>query len=157
MLGRSRKSRQLDMFEVPMNKYLNPEHDLILAGDTINWTDLENEYKSYYSDRGRPAVALRKIIGLCMLKSRYRISDEKCLNIWLENPYWQYFCGEVHFQTEKPFSAGEFTRFRRRVGESGMTRIQALAAEQFGIHNDSTYKNFDDQVKVSFFRRLFNR
>ena len=157
MLGRGRKSRQLDMFEVPMNKYINLDHDLITAGDSINWVELEKEFRSYYSDRGRPSVTLRKIIGLCLLKSRFKTSDEKSLNIWLENPYWQYFCGEVHFQNDKPFSSGEFSRFRKRVGESGMTKIQLLASEQFGIVDDGRYRSFEDQVRVPFFKRFFRR
>lgn len=138
-----------------MNKYLNLDHELIKAGETIVWVELENEYKTYYSSRGRPAVALRKMIGLCLLKARFGISDEKCLKIWLENPYWQYFCGEVHFQTEKPFSSGEFSRFRKRVGETGMTRIQLLATERFGISDDGRYRSFEDLVRVPFFKRFF--
>ncbi len=157
MLGRGRKSRQLDMFEVPMNKYLNIEHDLVKSGDSIDWVALEKEFRTFYSDRGRPSVTLRKIIGLCLLKSRFKSSDEKTLDIWLENPYWQYFCGEVHFQTEKPFSAGEFTRFRKRVGEAGMTRIQLLAAEEFGVSDDGRYKSFEDKVRVPFLKRIFGK
>jgi IS5 family transposase len=143
------------MFEVPMNKYLNLDHELVSAGDSIDWVELENDFRGYYSDRGRPAVALRKVLGLCLLKSRFGLSDEKCLKIWLENPYWQYFCGEVHFQTEKPFSYGELSRFRKRIGESGMTKIQFLATKKFGISDDGRYRNFEDQIKVSFFKRFF--
>ena len=158
MLGKSRKSRQLDIFEVPMQKYLNMEHELVQAGKAVPWADLETEFARFFSDKGRPSVPLRNIVGLCMLKSRFNVSEEKALNIWLENPYWQFFCGEVHFQKDKPFSASEFSRFKRRVGSTGMSRIQDLSSTYFDLPSDSTYTSYSDKRMVSFtdkIRRLF--
>jgi len=144
------------MFEVPMNKFIDTQHELVVVGDEINWNSLENNFRAYYSSRGRPSVPVRKIVGLLILKTRFRLSDEKALNIWLENPYWQYFCGEVHFQKEKPFSTGEFSRFKRRVGEDGMDQIQYLSAEHFGEEENGTYKNYTFLKTRSFWQRLFS-
>ena len=144
------------MFEVPMNKFIDTQNELVVVGDEINWNSLENNFKAYYSNRGRPAVPVRKIVGLLILKTRFQLSDEKVLNIWLENPYWQYFCGEVHFQKEKPFSSGEFSRFKRRVGGDGMDQIQYLSAEHFGEGENGTYKNYTFLKTRSFWQRLFN-
>ena len=157
MLGKDRKSRQLDMFEVPMIKFIDAQHELVVVGDEIDWSSLENHFRTYYSDRGRPAVSVRKIVGLLLLKARFNLGDEKALCIWLENPYWQYFCGEVHFQKEKPFSIGEFRRFKKRVGEEGMDRIQFISTEHFGVTEDGTYKNYSDQKNQSFWQRLFRK
>jgi hypothetical protein len=33
-------------------------------------------------------------VGLHYLKSAYNLSDELVVERWIENPYWQYFCGE---------------------------------------------------------------
>lgn len=156
MLGRHRKSRQLDIFAVPMDKYLDPEHDLVVTGQKIDWVSLEKEFRNYYSDKGRPSVPLRKIIGLSLLKSRFNLSEEKTLEIWTENPYWQHFCGEVHFQHDKPFSAAEFGRFRKRVGETGQIKIQWLSAEYFGLEEDTRYQKYSDQKKTGFIHRLFS-
>lgn len=142
MLGKNRKSRQLDLFEVPMEKFLDPDHDLVRAGQAISWQELEQEFSDLYSDRGRPSIPVRRIAGLYMLKTRYQVGEEKALQIWLENPYWQFFSGEVHFQREKPFSVGEFSRFKKRVGEAGMTKIELLAASHLGIAVDPTYHKY---------------
>ncbi|MBT5425171.1 MAG: transposase [Bacteroidetes bacterium] len=155
MLGRGRKSRQLDMFNVPMNKFIDMGHELIVVGNRIDWNCLENHFRAYYSERGRPSVPVRKIVGLLLLKSRFNLGDEKALEIWLENPYWQYFCGEVHFQMSKPFASGEFHRFKKRVGEEGMERIRFIAVDQFGISEDPTYRSYDDRKKKSFWEKFW--
>lgn len=156
MQGRNRKSRQLDMYEVPMNKFIDLQHELVIAGNRIDWNSLENNFRSFYSDKGRPSVPVRKIIGLLLLKSRFGISEEKALDIWIENPYWQFFCGEVHFQKDKPFSIGEFSRFKRRVGSKGLEKIHLISTEYFGIGEEGTYKSYSDLRKQSFWQRLFH-
>lgn len=156
MIGRGRKNRQLEIFEVPMNKFIDLDHELVRTGDLINWSQLEQQFKAYYADRGRPGVPVRKIVGLSLLKSRFNIGEEKALEIWLQNPYWQYFCGEVHFQKERPFSTGEFGRFKKRVGPAGMEKVQLLATEYFGMKEDCTYNHYRDRKKSrSFLQRFF--
>jgi transposase, IS5 family len=39
---------------------------------------------------------------------------------WLENPYWQYFCGNVYFEHGFPIDASSMTRWRKRVSEAGL-------------------------------------
>jgi len=53
------------------------------------------------------------------------------LSHWVENPYWQYFCGETYFQNEKPFDPSEFVHFRKRVGESGAQKLLKLSISLF--------------------------
>ena len=157
MLGKSRKNKQMDMFDVPMKKYIDTSHEFVRIGDNIDWGKLENSFKPYYSDKGRPGVTVRKIGGLQLLKDRFNISDEKALDIWLENPYWQYFCGEIYFQKEKPFSVGEFSRFRKRVGKKGMNIISTVGQEYFGELEDKTYMAYADLKKRGFWDRFFSR
>ncbi|PNR89926.1 transposase, partial [Xanthomonas oryzae pv. oryzae] len=42
---------------------------------------------------------MRLIAGLFYLKHAYHLSDEAVCERWLKNPYWQFFTGEVVFQT----------------------------------------------------------
>jgi transposase, IS5 family len=54
---------------------------------------------------------------------------------WVENPYFQYFCGEEFFQHVLVFDRSSLTRWRQRMGASGAaaeslavaTRTQAQA------------------------------
>lgn len=59
----------------------------------------------------------------------YNESDESVIERWIENPYWQYFTGEIYFQHKKPFDPSDFVHFRHRVGEEGMEKILALSVK----------------------------
>ncbi|MFA6125742.1 MAG: transposase [Bacteroidales bacterium] len=154
MLGRTRNKRQLDIFEVPIERFIDRNHEFVIGADHINWESVEEYFKPFYSTRGRPGIPPRKIIGMLLLKERFSLSDEKVLKIWPENPYWQYFCGEVHFQTDKPFTAGELTRFRHRIGETGMEMIRNITFQEFGKPDGKKYEAYSDRKKRSFWRRL---
>ena len=55
--------------------------------------------------------------GLAILKHSYGLSDEVLCERWVENPYYQYFCGEEFFQHRLVFDRSSLTRWRTRVGE----------------------------------------
>jgi hypothetical protein len=48
----------------------------------------------------------------------------------VENPYFQYFCGEVVFRHELPFDRSSLTRWRQRLGEE---QIVALLQESLSV------------------------
>jgi IS5 family transposase len=54
------------------------------------------------------------------LKHTFDESDESVLERFLENPYWQYFCGFEYFQHRLPIDSSSLTRFRKRIGDSGV-------------------------------------
>ena len=43
----------------------------------------------------------------------HNLSDEALCEQWVENPYFQYFCGEVVFRHELPFDRSSLTRWRQ--------------------------------------------
>jgi transposase, IS5 family len=59
--------------------------------------------------------------GLFILKHMHNLSDELLCDRWVENPYFQYFCGEVVFRHEAPFDRSPLTRWRQRLGEEHIT------------------------------------
>lgn len=154
MLGRTRNKRQLDIFEVPIERLINRNHEFAIGADHIDWELLEEHFSPFYSTRGRPGIPPRKIIGMLLLKERFNLSDEKVLKIWPENPYWQYFCGEVNFQTEKPFATSELTRFRRRIGADGMEMIHTITLKQFGSTDAKKYETYSDRRKRAFWKKI---
>jgi transposase, IS5 family len=48
-------------------------------------------------------IPIRKIVGVVALKKMFNESDERVVERWKEYPYWQYFCGVVHFRLDWPF------------------------------------------------------
>jgi IS5 family transposase len=133
MLGKTDKTPQLNIYQVPLIQFIDKTHELCLAAEQINWDELERDLSDYYCvDNGRPSIPIRKIVGVILLKRAYNESDESVVDRWKENPYWQYFCGEVNFQHEWPFDPTELVKFRKRMGEPGMERILKLSIDLFG-------------------------
>ena len=98
----------------------------------VDWDSLEEDLSIYYTlDNGRPSIPIRKVVGVLLLRRMFNASDERAVEIWKENPYWQYFCGEVYFQHEYPFDPTELIKFRKRIGSEGAERILKLSVDLF--------------------------
>ena len=112
------------LFQARLDQILKLEHPLIVLSDKIDWAYFENEFGIYYSEnRGRSGVPTRLMVGLHYLKNTFDLSDESVVAHFVENPYWQYFCGYQYFQHEFPIDPSSLTRWRQRVGEGGIERL----------------------------------
>jgi IS5 family transposase len=131
MIGKTDKNPQLNVFRIPLVSVINMKHELVELAQRINWKSIEKDFGSYYSDMGRPAVPIRKMVGCMLLKQMYSQSDEAFVDRWIENPYWQYFCGETYFQYDKPFDPSEFVHFRKRLGTDGAEKLLKLSISLF--------------------------
>ena len=132
MIGKTDKTPQLNIYEVPLVQFINKNHELCQLAEKINWDELEQDLSVYYCiDNGRPSIPIRKIVGVVFLKRMFNESDESVVDRWKENPYWQYFCGEVNFQHNWPFDPTELIKFRHRMGEKGMERILKQSIDLF--------------------------
>jgi Transposase domain (DUF772) len=47
---------------------------------------------------GSPPLPTRLMAGIAILKYMHDLSDEAVCDHWVENPYFQFFCGEEFFQ-----------------------------------------------------------
>ena len=113
-----------DLFRNRLDNMLNHRHELYRLADLIDWSVFDTEFGSLYCpDNGCPAKATRLMVGLQYLKHVYGVSDEAVVRRWVENPYWQYFCGAIYFEHQLPIDPSSMTRFRRRIGESGCELI----------------------------------
>ena len=102
---------------------LNPKHPLLMLAKKIAWQFFEDEFKPLYSENGRPAKSIRLMVGLLLLKQLENLSDERVVEAWVQNPYFQAFCGMRHFQWCFPCNPSELVHFRKRIGESGAEKI----------------------------------
>ena len=100
--------------------------------NAIDWKYFETEFKPYYSDKGAPSVPIRTMVGCLLLKHLYNLGDEKIPEHWLQNVYFQYFCGGVFFEHKFPFDPSDFVHFRNRVGEAGIAKIFAYSVKLHG-------------------------
>ena len=99
----------------------------------MNWAQFERQLGKFYAEEmGRPALATRLVVGLHYLKYLYNVSDEVVVASWVENPYWQYFCGAEYFAHEFPCDPTSLVKWRQRVGVGGSEKLlkESLAAAQ---------------------------
>ena len=68
---------------------------------------------------------------MLLLKQMFKESNESVVEGWKENPYWQFFTGEVFFQSSQPFDPSEFVHFRKRIKESG---LEFLLSQSVALH-----------------------
>ena len=62
------------------------------------------------------------------------MSDERVVEEWKRNPYFQAFCGMKKFQWQIPCEPSDFCHFRKRIGEKGVEKIFQISSEIHGNH-----------------------
>lgn len=132
MLGKSPKQETLDLFKTPLLSFIDKTHRIVLLSKEMDWSGLELDLSIYYSETGRPSIPIRSIVGLLILKRMFNESDESVIDRWIENPYWQYFTGELYFQNSQPFDPSDFVHFRKRIGKEGLEKILSHSVKLFG-------------------------
>jgi len=125
------ESGQQDMFRSRLDQLLDMGHEKIVLADKIDWCFLSEKMGDVYTDGpGQPPLANRLMAGLHILKYADNLSDDEVCARWLENPYYQYFCGEEFFCHALPLDRSSMTRWRQRMGEE---RLSALVQESLAV------------------------
>lgn len=127
MQGKSGSQQQKNMFVPLLSEFINPSHPLVLLSARIPWSELEQGFAQYYSHTGKPSKPVRLMIGLLLLKQMYDLGDETVMAQWVQNPYFQYFCGMAEFQWRQPCDPSDLVHFRHRIGKEGAERILGLS------------------------------
>ena len=111
---------------------LDPRQALYRLATAIDWKFFEEAFGPLYSAEGRPALPIRRMVGLLMLKHLQNLSDERVVDFWSLSPYAQFFCGEREMQWGVPCEASELVHFRNRIGTDGAEKIFASTIELHG-------------------------
>ena len=126
-----RDGGQADLLRSRLDAILDMDHALVRLSRTIDWSFLEERFGAVYEDKpGRPPLPTRLMAGLAILKHTYDLSDEVLCERWVENPYYQFFCGEEFFQHRLVFDRSSLTRWRQRMGEE---KLQTLLQESLAV------------------------
>lgn len=117
---------QAPLFGILLDRIVDPQHPLVQLARKIDWTTLERHFSEPFSEAaGAPAKPVRLMAGLQYLKHTFNLSDELVVSRWIENPYWQYFCGELVFQHEIPIHPTSMTKWRKTIGPDGLEKLLA--------------------------------
>ena len=114
-----------DLFRHRLDNILDRRHELFRLAELIAWEGFDRAFGRFYRERGRPGKPTRLMAGLSYLKHVFDLSDEEAVRRWIENPYWQWFCGFEYFQHEPPCDPSSLTRWRQRIGPEGLERLLA--------------------------------
>ena len=129
------KSKQINhscgrLFEQRLSSFLNPKQALFELADSIPWQCLVSSLDRYFTyGSGQSPLPIRLMIGFVVISHMYRLSDEQVVGRWVENPYWQYFCGYHYFQIKVPCNPSSLTRWRQRLGPEGLNKILSMTIE----------------------------
>ena len=137
-----RDSGQNDLFRARLDQTVDIDHPLAKLGRAIAWRLLEERLGAVYSDKaGHPPLPTRLMAGLS-IKHMHNLSDEDLCARWIENPYYQLFCGEEFFRHKLTFDRSSLTRWRQRMGEE---KLVALIRESLSVATrSSTNPDFSD-------------
>ncbi len=126
-----RETGQSDLFKARLDQIIDMSHPRVRLAQAIDWGFLEHQFGAVYTDGpGSPPLPTRLMAGLSILKYSENLSDERLCELWAENPYFQYFCGEEFFQHKLVFDRSSLTRWRQRMGEE---RLNALIQESLAV------------------------
>jgi IS5 family transposase len=130
-MAKPRDNRQKDLLRPALEDIIDLAHPLVRLAREIDWQFLDSRFASVCtSGPGQPPLPTRLVAGLFILKHMHDLSDEVLCARWLENPYYQFFCGEVSFCHKLPFERSSLTHWRQRLCEA---QLVALIQESLSV------------------------
>lgn len=137
---------QIDLFGARLEDLLDSTHPLYVLAQQIDWQRFETKFGIHFADSsGRPALSTRLVVGLEYLKYTFNESDESVVEKFVENPYWQYFCGLDHFTHRLPCHPTSLVKWRGRVGLKG---CEAMLAETIEVAKNAKLATNDSLAEV---------
>jgi transposase, IS5 family len=134
-----------DLFRARLDQIINPKHELVQLGAKIDWDWIDREIAPLYSDKGRPGIESRFVIGLLLLKHIYGLSDEGVCERWVYDPYFQHFTGFEFFQHEFPHQRSDLSHWRKRLGD----KLERLLAESLRVAHETGALRTRDLKRVT--------
>jgi IS5 family transposase len=134
-----------DLFRARLDQIINLKQELVQLAGKIDWDFIDGEIASLYSEKGRPGIETRFVIGLLLLKHIYGLSDEGVCERWVYDPYFQHFTGEEFFQHEFPHERSDLSHWRKRLGD----KLELLLAESLRVAHASGALRTKDLARVT--------
>jgi len=130
-MAKPRDDRQKDLLRPALEAIIDLGHPLVRLAGAIDWRFLDKRFAGVCTaGAGQPPLPTRLVAGLLILKHMHDLSDEVLCARWLENPYYQFFCGELSFCHQLPFDRSSLTHWRQRLGEE---HLVALLQESLSV------------------------
>jgi IS5 family transposase len=118
---------------------------LVQLAGRIDWAWIDAQIAPLYSDKGRPGIETRFVIGLFLLKHIFGLSDEQLCERWICDPYFQYFTGEEFFQHAFPHERSDLSHWRKRLSP----KLDRLLAESLRVAHEAGALRTKDMARVN--------
>src|SRR5450631_4336669 len=138
-------TRSGDLFRARLDQIINLKHELAQLAEKVDWDFFDGEIAPLYSDKGRPGIESRFVIGLLLLKQIYGLSDEGVCERWVHDPYFQHFTGEEFFQHSFLHQRSDLSHWRKRLGD----KLELLLAESLRVAHASGALRTKDLARVT--------
>ena len=130
MVPRKPRDSSDDLFRSRLDAMIAMDHALVKLAGLIDWSRFDAAFGRFYTQKGRPGLPTRLMAGLHLLKHMEGLSDEAVCAKWVENPYFQFFCGEQFFRHKLVLDRSSMTRWRSRIGAEP---LELLLAETLSV------------------------
>ena len=139
-------NRQDDLFQSRLSEILNPREPFFVLSHQLPWDYFEEEFSLLFSGyKGQPPKPIRLMVGLLMIQHMENLSDEAVVERWVQNPYWQFFCGYDFLQWKCPIDPSSLVRWRKRLGPEGLDKI-LCATIHTAVHTQAVKKKDLERV-----------
>jgi len=126
------KAYQMTIVAGVFQAKLNPNHELLILAEKIDWERLAEDLRPHYSKVGRAGKPVRLMVGAHILKHMHDMSDEQTVKRLAGDVYWMAFCGiDEPFANDiwEPLDPSTMTYFRKRIGVQGVQKIEKLVRD----------------------------
>jgi IS5 family transposase len=130
MAPKAQPKSDLDIFRSRLENIIDMRHPTVLLAQRIDWDAIAASFGKFFTEKGRPALPTRLLVGLHLIKHMEGLSDEAVCAAWVQNPYHQYFCGRQFFEHKLVLDRSSMSRWRKRVGPA---QLEMLLAETLRI------------------------
>lgn len=67
-----------DLFRARLDQIINMKHELMQLAGKVDWNWIDAQIAPLYSDKGRPGIETRFVVGLLLLKHIYGSPTKAC-------------------------------------------------------------------------------
>ena len=145
----SPKQLELEGFESPFTKHLDPDNRWVKLAKQIPWDKIANVYQRQLNNSitGAGGINPRVAIGAIFIKHMCDLSDRETVQQIQENVYMQYFIGYSSFSYEPVFDPSLFVDLRKRFGADQINAINetimGLVAEELKDEKQNVQQSND--------------
>ena len=112
-------------FELPNGCKLAEDNRWVKMAQLIPWLEFESDYaENFPTEMGAPAKSFRMALGALIIKEKLGISDIETVEQNRENPYLQYFIGQLIYSNEPPFNPSLLVHFRQRISANLIKKVK---------------------------------